>query len=83
MHARAFAMKEVLPVANELDPVQGDIPMALRDKIGEMDCFGLLVPEEYGGVGLGCMEYFLVTEELSRAWMSVGSIAHSRPKQIS
>ena len=31
--ARAFAMKEVLPLANKLDPVKGDIPMALRDKM--------------------------------------------------
>ena len=34
--AREFAMKEVLPVANELDPVQGDIPMALRQKLADM-----------------------------------------------
>ena len=34
--ARDFTMKEVLPVANELDPVQGMIPMELRDKMAEM-----------------------------------------------
>ena len=72
--AREFAMKEVLPVANELDPVQGDIPMALRQKLADMGYFGILVPEDLGGLGLGCFEYCLVTEELSRAWMSVGSI---------
>lgn len=72
--ARDFAMNEVLPVANELDPVQGDIPMDLRRKLGEMGYFGIMVPEELGGLGLGCFEYCLVTEELSRAWMSVGSI---------
>jgi alkylation response protein AidB-like acyl-CoA dehydrogenase len=72
--AREFAMKEVLPVANELDPVQGDIPDALRAKLGEMGYFGINIAEEYGGLGLGCFEYCLVTEELSRAWMSVASI---------
>jgi alkylation response protein AidB-like acyl-CoA dehydrogenase len=72
--AREFAMREVLPAANELDPVQGDIPMSLRDKMAEMGYFGILMPEEYGGMGLGCFEYCLVVEELSRAWMSVGSI---------
>ena len=72
--ARDFAMKEVLPVANELDPVQGDIPMSLRQKLADMGYFGILVPEDMGGLGLGCFEYCLVTEELSRAWMSVGSI---------
>ncbi|HYM31955.1 MAG TPA: acyl-CoA dehydrogenase family protein [Candidatus Cybelea sp.] len=72
--AREFAMKEVLPVANKLDPEQGDIPMSLREKLAEMGYFGITVPEEYGGLGLGCFEYCLVTEELARAWMSVASI---------
>jgi len=72
--AKNFARREVLPLANKLDPERGDIPMALREKLAEMGYFGILVPEEYGGLGLGCFEYCLVTEELSRAWMSVGSI---------
>ena len=72
--AREFTMKEVLPVANELDPVQGDIPMDLRQKMGEMGYFGIRLPEEYGGMGLGVFEYCLITEELSRGWMSVASI---------
>jgi alkylation response protein AidB-like acyl-CoA dehydrogenase len=72
--AREFAMKEVLPIANKLDPEQGDIPMSLRDKMAEMGYFGILLPEEYGGMGLGCFEYCLIVEELARAWMSVSSI---------
>ena len=65
--ARDFTMNEVLPVANELDPQQGEIPMSLRDKMAEMRYFGIIVPEEYGGIGLGCFEYCLITEELARA----------------
>jgi alkylation response protein AidB-like acyl-CoA dehydrogenase len=72
--AREFAMKEVLPVANKLDPVKGDIPMALRDKMAELGYFGIMIPEAYGGLGLGSFEYCLITEELARAWMSVASI---------
>ncbi|WP_119418249.1 acyl-CoA dehydrogenase family protein [Desertibaculum subflavum] len=72
--AREFAMKEVLPVANRLDPVQGEIPMELRAKMAAMGYFGIVIPEEYGGLGLGVFEYCLITEELSRAWMSVASI---------
>jgi alkylation response protein AidB-like acyl-CoA dehydrogenase len=72
--AREFAMNEVLPIANKLDPIQGEIPMELRDKLAEMGYFGILIPEEYGGLGLGVFEYCLVTEELARAWMSVASI---------
>ena len=45
--AREFALKEILPVANKLDPVQGDIPMSLRDKIAEMGFFGILFGEGF------------------------------------
>ena len=72
--ARDFTRQEVLPVANELDPVQGEIPMTLRQKMGEMGYFGIRIPEEYGGLGLGVFEYCLITEELARGWMSVASI---------
>src|SRR5581483_886479 len=72
--ARDFAMREVLPIANKLDPLQEDMPMSLREKMAEMGYFGILMPEKYGGLGLGCFEYCLVTEELARAWLSVASI---------
>src|ERR1700680_1719009 len=72
--ARDFALEQVLPIANKLDPEQGDIPMSLRDKMAELGYFGILIPEQYGGLGLGVFEYALVTEELARAWMSVASI---------
>ena len=72
--AREFTLNEVLPVANKLDPEKGDIPMDLRDKMAELGYFGILIPEQYGGLGLGCFEYCLVTEELSRGWMSVASL---------
>ncbi len=72
--AREFTRNEVLPTANALDPVQGEIPMALRDKMGEMGYFGIQMSEEHGGMGLGVFEYCLVAEELARGWMSVASI---------
>ncbi|WP_199434786.1 acyl-CoA dehydrogenase family protein [Qaidamihabitans albus] len=72
--ARTFAQKEVLPLANELDPLGEEFPEALLAKMGEMGFFGIMTPTEYGGLGLGALEYVLVTEELSRAWMSVGSV---------
>jgi butyryl-CoA dehydrogenase len=71
---RRFAMEQVLPAANELDPVQGEIPGALIRQMADMGLFGILVPEEYGGLGLGLVEYAMVAEELARAWMSVASI---------
>jgi butyryl-CoA dehydrogenase/acyl-CoA dehydrogenase len=50
------------------------MPRALIDEMAELGFFGIMVPAEYGGLGLGAFEYCLVAEELSRAWMSVGSV---------
>lgn len=72
--AREFVRDEVLPLANKLDPEKGDIPRELIDKMGELGFFGILIPEEHGGLGLGAFEYCLVAEELARGWMSVASI---------
>ena len=72
--ARDFAMTKVLPVANELDPVQGTIPDSLKKEMAEIGFFGIMIPEEHGGLGLGVFEYCLVAEELSRAWMSVSGL---------
>ncbi|MGF7122774.1 acyl-CoA dehydrogenase family protein [Rhodococcus sp. BE178] len=72
--AREFAMKQVLPIANELDPVQGTIPDSLKQAMAEIGFFGIMIPEEHGGLGLGVFEYCLVAEELSRAWMSVSGL---------
>lgn len=72
--ARDFVREEVLPTANRLDPEKGDIPRELIDKMGELGFFGIMIPEELGGLGLGAFEYCLVAEELARGWMSVASI---------
>jgi alkylation response protein AidB-like acyl-CoA dehydrogenase len=72
--ARRFALDEVLPLANELDPRREDIPRSFLDRMGEMGWFGITLPREVGGLGLGVFEYCLVAEELARAWMSVASI---------
>lgn len=72
--ARAFVNRKVVPLARELDPVKGDIPRALIDEMAGLGYFGLLIPEEYGGLGLGYMEYCLIAEQLARGWMSVASV---------
>jgi alkylation response protein AidB-like acyl-CoA dehydrogenase len=72
--ARQFARDEVTPIANKLDPEHGDIPRELIHRMGELGFFGILIPEEYGGLGLGAFEYCLVAEELARGWMSVASL---------
>src|SRR3954468_22521567 len=72
--ARRFATDEVLPVANELDPRKELIPPELIAKMGAEGYFGIRLPVEVGGMGLGIFEYCMITEELARAWMSVASI---------
>jgi alkylation response protein AidB-like acyl-CoA dehydrogenase len=72
--ARHFAMHEVLPLANELDPVQGEMPDDLIAQMAKMGFFGITIDADHGGLGLGLFEYVVVTEELARAWMSVASI---------
>ncbi|RBY79753.1 acyl-CoA dehydrogenase family protein [Blastococcus sp. TF02A-26] len=74
LQARRFAMEEVLPVANELDPQKGLIPASLLQRLAELGYFGITVPAEDGGLGLGVFEYCMVSEELARAWMSTASI---------
>ncbi|MET0987266.1 MAG: acyl-CoA dehydrogenase family protein, partial [Steroidobacteraceae bacterium] len=72
--ARDFTMREVLPLANKLDPIKGDIPHSLLEQMAEMGYFGITIPQEYGGLGLGAFEYCIVAEELARGWMSVASL---------
>ena len=67
-------MKRVLPLANKLDPEKGLMPRSLVEEMGALGYFGILIPQEYGGLGLGAYEYCLVAEQLSRGWMSVGSL---------
>ncbi len=72
--AARFTDEEVTPLANRLDPVKGDIPRELIERMGELGFFGVTIPQEYGGLGLGAFEYCLVAEELARGWMSVASL---------
>jgi alkylation response protein AidB-like acyl-CoA dehydrogenase len=68
---RDFAETELKPRVMEFDE-PGFFPTEIFKKIGEMGFLGILFPEEYGGAGLGYMEYVLVVEELSRIDPSTG-----------
>ena len=72
--ARRFAMEEALPLANELDPQKAEIPRWFLERMGKQGYFGIQIPKEFGGLGLGVFEYCMISEELARAWMSVASI---------
>jgi len=68
---RDFARKEVVPHAAGWDESQ-TFPKALFKQLGELGLLGIIIPEEYGGAGLGYVEYVLVLEELSAADGGVG-----------
>jgi hypothetical protein len=69
--AREFAKNEVDPIVDEIDEAQR-FPLEVMKKAGELGFLGILFPEEYGGAGLGYIEYVLVVTELSKVDPSVG-----------
>jgi alkylation response protein AidB-like acyl-CoA dehydrogenase len=71
---REFVEREVAPIADELDNAEKEIPMSVIGKMAELGYFGLIFPAEYGGMGLDSLSMAIVTEELSRGWLSVGSV---------
>ncbi|HEX2572547.1 MAG TPA: acyl-CoA dehydrogenase family protein [Polyangia bacterium] len=71
---RDFVVREVLPICDELDNKDQEIPPAIVRKMAELGYFGLIFPTEYGGMGLDTVAMAIVTEELSRGWLSVGSV---------
>jgi alkylation response protein AidB-like acyl-CoA dehydrogenase len=62
---REFAEAEIRPVVSYYDETQ-EFPHQLFAKMGELGLLGILVPPEYGGAGLGYMEFALIIEELAR-----------------
>ncbi len=71
---RRFANEEVMPYAHEWHLKDELIPMPVVQKMSELGVFGLTVPEEYDGLGLGKMSMCVVSEELSRGYIGVGSL---------
>ncbi len=71
---RRFAQAEVLPHAHEWHLENEYIPQELIAKLGELGVFGLTLPEAHGGLGLGKEAMCVVSEELSRGYIGVGSL---------
>jgi len=69
--ARTIAEEKILPVRAELDESE-EFPWAIMQYLADTDLFKVFIPEEYGGLGGGCLELCLVTEELSRVCSGVG-----------
>jgi hypothetical protein len=69
--AREFAAKEIDPIVEEFDESQ-EFPRKVFAHLGELGFLGVIFPEEYGGAGLGYVEYVLVVREISRVDPSIG-----------
>ena len=71
---RRFAEDKVVPHAHGWHLKDELIPMEVVTQMGELGVFGLTIPEEYGGLGLGKTSMCVVSEELSRGYIGVGSL---------
>lgn len=71
---RRFADERVVPHAHEWHLKDELIPMDIIEELAEMGVFGLTIPEDFGGFGLNKASMVVVSEELSRGYIGVGSL---------
>ncbi|MGA2943630.1 MAG: acyl-CoA dehydrogenase family protein [Xanthobacteraceae bacterium] len=71
---RKFANGQVMPHAHEWHLKNQYIPLEIVEQMSELGVFSLTIPEEYGGMGLGKESMCVVSEELSRGYIGVGSL---------
>ncbi|SKB08780.1 acyl-CoA dehydrogenase family protein [Aeromicrobium choanae] len=73
---RQFVEKEIIPVATDLEH-KDEYPTEIVEGLKELGIFGLMIPEEYGGLGESLLTYALVVEEIARGWMSVSGVINT------
>ena len=73
---RQFVEEQIIPVATELEH-KDEYPTEIVEGMKELGIFGLMIPEEYGGLGESLLTYALVVEEIARGWMSVSGIINT------
>jgi len=73
---REFVDREVIPVASDFEH-RDAYPQPLVDRMKELGYFGAIIPEKYGGAGMGSIGFTVLTEELSRGWMSLTGVIGS------
>lgn len=73
---RQFVDRDIIPHAQELEHADA-YPQEIVDAMREMGLFGLMIPEEYGGLGESLLTYALCVEELARGWMSVSGVVNT------
>jgi (2S)-methylsuccinyl-CoA dehydrogenase len=71
---RRYTIEKIEPFAHDWHLKDELIPMKIIDELAEMGVFGLTIPEQYGGFGLSKASMCVVSEELSRGYIGVGSL---------
>ena len=71
---RRFTEERIIPVAHEWHLANDLIPDEIVTEMADLGTFGVCIPEEHGGLGLGKLFMCIVTEELSRGWIGAGSL---------
>src|SRR6478736_9126385 len=73
---REFVDERIIPVAQELEHAD-EYPTQIVEGLKELGAFGLMIPEEYGGLGESLLTYALCVEEIARGWMSVSGVINT------
>jgi alkylation response protein AidB-like acyl-CoA dehydrogenase len=73
---RSFVEERIIPVATELEH-KDEYPTEIVEGLKELGLFGLMIPEEYGGLGESLLTYALCVEEIARGWMSVSGVINT------
>ena len=73
---RQFVEDKVIPVATELEHAD-EYPTEIVEGLKELGIFGLMIPEEYDGLGESLLTYALCVEEIARGWMSVSGVINT------
>ncbi|MFL5822227.1 MAG: acyl-CoA dehydrogenase family protein [Solirubrobacteraceae bacterium] len=73
---RQFTDEQILPNAEHYDH-EDEFPEPIVEQMKELGLFGVVIPEEYGGMGLDLTTYAMIVEELSRGWISISGILNT------
>jgi len=73
---RKFVDEQIIPKAEYYDH-EDEFPEPIVEQMKELGLFGVMIPEEYGGMGLDLTTYAMIVEELSRGWISISGVVNT------
>src|SRR3954454_12660333 len=73
---RQFVDEQIIPNAEHYDH-EDSFPRPIVEQMKELGLFGVMIPEEHGGMGLDLSTYVMIVEELSRGWISISGVINT------